>query len=138
MLLASRPATIINVLTACLLATPAISRDTERSVPVTLAANGQPQVLEDAINEYETVSYIVQLQKGQQLQATLASNNAANCFDIYAPGETKPFYVGADSGNSHSLAAPTTGSYRIRVFLLRFAARDGQSARYELELSLKP
>lgn len=121
-----------------MLATSAISQETERAVQVTLAAGGRPQVLADAITEYEAVSYVVPLQKGQQLHATLASSNAANCFDIYAPGEARPFYVGADSGNTHGLTAAATGNYRIRVFLLRFAARDGQSARYELELSLKP
>lgn len=92
----------------------------------------------DSISEYDAISYAVPLQKGQALQVTLASSNAASCFDIHAPGEAKPFFVGADSGNSHRLHVPSSGNYVIRVFLLRFAARDGQSADYAIELTLQP
>ena len=95
-------------------------------------------VFKDSISEYDAVSYVVSLQQGQDLQVTLASSNAANCFDIHAPGEAKPFFVGADSGNSHRLHVRSSGPYTVRVFLLRFAARDGQSADYALEFALKP
>lgn len=112
--------------------------EADRRVAVTVEAEGKPQVFADTIVEYETVAYVIPLQEGQTLRAVLASSNAANHFDIYAPDSDKPLYVGAESGNSHSVQARTSGNYAIRVFLLRFAARDGQDARYELELTIYP
>lgn len=114
----------------------ATSQDAERRVMVATQVDGKPQVFEDSISEYEVVSYVVPLKEGQTLQAVLASSNAANCFDIHAPGAAKPFFVGAESGNSHRLTAASSGNYVIRVFLLRFAARDGQTARFALELTI--
>ncbi len=88
------------------------------------------------VDGFNEVSYVVALREGQSLQVSLASNNISNCFDIYAPGATKPFYSSGDSGNTHQLLATTAGDYVVRVFLLRLAARDNQSAQYTLELNL--
>lgn len=126
------------VIVACAVSMGAASMETDRRVAVTVQADGKPQVFEDSIIEYEAVSYVVPVRQGQTLRAVLASSNAANHFDIYAPDAAKPFYVGSESGNSHSLKVPSSGNYTVRVFLLRFAARDGQDARYELELTVSP
>jgi hypothetical protein len=91
---------------------------------------------EDALDGFNEISYVIALREGQSLQVSLASNNISNCFDIYAPGAAKPFYIGGDSGSSHRLVAGTPGDYVVKVFLLRLAARDNQSARYTLELTL--
>jgi hypothetical protein len=112
---------------------PAISAEGERRVPVKLEA-GAGRSFDDEINEYETVVYVVPLRLGQALQVLLVSNNASNCFDIHAPGVTKPVYVGSESGSSCRWVATTGGDYLVKVFLLRLAARDGQSARFTLEL----
>ena len=89
---------------------------------------------EDSLGGFEEVVYIVPLRQGQALRVSLSSSNISNCFDIYAPEETKPVFVGGDSGNTYRLLARTTGEYRVKVYLLRLAARDDQSARYTLEL----
>jgi len=89
---------------------------------------------EDQLSEYEVVTYVVPLRQGQTLQVLLTSSNASNCFDIYAPGIAKPVYVGSDSGSSARLVASASGDYLVKVFLLRLAARDGQTARYAIEL----
>lgn len=112
-----------------------LAQQAERHVEVKLA-EGVTRRFDDAISDFEAVSYVVSLETGQSLQIALETNHAANCFDIHAPGLEKPIYVGADAGVSHRLVAPAAGDYAIRVFLLRFAARDGQSAQYSLELTL--
>ena len=128
----------LSFIAACALVLPVAAEAAERNVPVSLQPDGKMLTFRDSISEYDAISYAVPLQKGQALQVTLASSNAASCFDIHAPGEAKPFFVGADSGNSHRLHVPSSGTYVIRVFLLRFAARDGHSAEYALELTLEP
>lgn len=106
----------------------------ERHVRVTLTSAETERSFDDEITAYEAVLYTVALRGGQRLELSLISSNAANCFDIHAPGIEKPVFSGADSGNSHTLTAPADGDYVIRVYLLRFAARDGQSARFTLEM----
>lgn len=113
----------------------ALAQSGERKVPVTLDGS-TAQRFDDTINEFEIVSYMVSLRQGQSVQISLASSNASNCFDIHAPNASKPVYVGSESGNEHVFRAPAAGEYQIKVFLLRFAARDGQSAQYTLELKL--
>lgn len=112
---------------------PVVAADGERRVPVTLEP-GVMRSFDDEIVEYEVAAYIVPLRQGQTLQVLLVSNNASNCFDIHAPGVTKPVYVGSESGNSCRWTAARAGDHIVKVFLLRLAARDGQSAKFTLEL----
>jgi aspartate aminotransferase-like enzyme/GNAT superfamily N-acetyltransferase len=121
---------------AAALIRPALSQEAERRVRVALDEGNAALNFEDEIRDFEAVLYVVPLRQRQWLHVLLATDNASNCFDIHAPGEPRPVYVGADSGNTCQLLAPTTGDYTVRVFLLRLAARDGQSARYTLELKL--
>ena len=114
----------------------ALSQQAERRVQVKPDATGAMQGFEDSISEFEAVAYVIPLRAGQSLHVQLASTNAANCFDIHAPDEPKPVFVGGESGNFHQLRAVKAGNHVVRVYLLRFAARDGQSARYTLELKV--
>jgi hypothetical protein len=115
--------------------TPALAQNLERRVEVLLGERGATRSFEDGISEYEAVVYALSLREGQACRIALASSNAANCFDVFAPGEPKPVFSGGESGNEHTLVARTAGDYLVRVFLLRFAARDGQAARFTLELT---
>lgn len=106
----------------------------DTTVTVALDPDGKVTRFEGSIRDFEAVAYLVTLREGQSLRIELATNNAANCFDIHAPAVEKPVFVGANSGNAHTLVAPKAGNYVVRVHLLRFAARDGQFAQYTLEL----
>lgn len=109
--------------------------DPERRVVVSMQGSAARN-FEDSIIDFEVVAYVVPLRQGQSLRVMLATNNASNCFDIYAPGVAKPIYVGDDSGNNHQLVAQVSGDYVIKVYLLRLAARDGQTANYTLDLTV--
>lgn len=117
-------------------ATASFPQSADRRIPVILGHGNAAASFEASISDFEADAYVVPLRQGQSLEVLLATNNASNCFDIHAPGNPKPVYVGADSGNTHRLPVQTSGDHVIRVFLLRLAARDGQSARYTLELKL--
>jgi hypothetical protein len=121
---------------AAVTATAAFAQEAERRVRVAFEAGKPARSYMDRISDFEAVSYVIALQKGQTLHVVLATNNASNCFDIHAPGAPKPIYVGADSGNDHKLVVQAPGEYMVRVFLLRLAARDGQSADYTLDLAV--
>ncbi len=117
-------------------ATAVFPQDAERRVRVTFAEGKATRSFEDRISDFEAVSYVIPLRQGQSLHVVLATNNASNCFDIHAPNRPKPVYVGGDSGTDYKLLVQAPGDYIVRVFLLRLAARDGQSADYTLELTV--
>lgn len=114
------------------------TQDVERRVPLVLQSGHPAARLEDSIEAFEAVAYVVPLQAGQTLQVVLASSNIAQVFDVHAPDAAKPVFSGGDAGNATRLRAKVAGEYVIRAYLLRFAARDGQSARYTLEVKIAP
>jgi hypothetical protein len=126
---------LLLALVAMSAAGAASSQDAERRVPVSFA-EGTARSFEDSISDFQVVTYVVPLRKGQTLAVLLASNNASNCFDIHVPDVAKPVYVGSESGSSHQFQALVAGEHLVKVFLLRLAARDGQTAHYTLELKL--
>jgi hypothetical protein len=86
----------------------------------------------DSLGGFERVNYRVSLREGEWLTVDLDTSNLSNCFDVIAPGVSKPVFVGANSGNHHRFRAAVSGDYLIHVHLLRLAARDNQSAVYTL------
>lgn len=120
------------------MAATVLAQDAGRRVSLALQAGQAATRLEDSIEAFEAVAYVVPLQAGQTLQVALASNNLAQVFDIHAPDVPKPVFSGGEAGNSARLRAKVAGEYVIRAYLLRFAARDGQSARYTLEVKVAP
>jgi hypothetical protein len=127
---------ILATAVAATLAATAFSQDVARQARLALEAGQASTHIEDSIEAFESVSYVVPLQAGQTLQVALASSNLAQVFDIHAPDAAKPVFVGGESGNAARLTAKITGEFVIRVYLLRFAARDGQSARYTMEVKV--
>jgi hypothetical protein len=113
----------------------AVAQDAIRSEPVTLTA-GEPRVITDTLGGFETVLYKIPLRSAESLSVALASSNLSNCFEIFAPGTAKPFYLSELHGNRHDFRATAAGEYTVKVFLLRLAARDYQFAQYDLTLTL--
>jgi hypothetical protein len=119
-----------------LVAGSSLAQNAVRSERVTLDAVTPQRTLADAIAGFERVQYLVSARAGQLLTVDLATSNLSSTFDITAPAAAKPFFLGGDSGNSHSFRVPATGDYVIDVYLLRYAARDYQSAQYTLSVTL--
>ena len=92
------------------------------------------------INEHESVNYIFGATTGQSVSVVLNSDNLGNYFNIYEPGkfpgEDYAMFIGATEGNRFQGTLLTEGDYMVQVYIIRSAARRGETARYTLELSL--
>jgi len=87
------------------------------------------------IKGYEGVDYVLGARKGQLMNVSMATDNGANYFNIIAPGkENEAMFVGSTSGNQFEGALPASGDYKIRVYLMRSAARRDEVANYRLEM----
>jgi hypothetical protein len=92
-------------------------------------------VIDASIKGYETVDYVLGAHAGQYLNVSLATKHGATYFNILAPGENEvAMFNGSVSQNQYEGTVPATGDYKVRVYMMRSAARRNEVAHYRLEM----
>jgi hypothetical protein len=81
-------------------------------------------------------TYVVQATAGQVLQVLLTPSNHACYFNAFEPGGTEAAHNGSVAGNEFGRSPTRAGPYRIQVYLMRSAARRGESCRFSLSVEL--
>ena len=120
--------------TCFMMATPAPAQDQAAPTQLTLPATGEGTTVKGVIRGHATADYVFQAPAGHRLQASLKSSNASNYFNVLQDGKDDALFIGSVNGTNAVLALRDSGTYRIRVYLMRNAARRGEEARYELAL----
>ncbi|UAJ73377.1 DNA breaking-rejoining protein [Synechocystis sp. PCC 7339] len=91
-------------------------------------------VINGTVKGSETVDYVINVKKGQTMNVSMTSNNSSNYFNILEPGqENEAIFVGSTSGNQFEQVLKKSGNYKIRVYLMRNAARRNETGKYRLE-----
>ena len=114
----------------------AVSDEIEK-VRVQFASGTTSKTVENSITGRETVDYLLNVKKGQLMNISMATQHPATYFNIMEPGEEyEAIFVGSSSaaGNQFEGVAEESGDYTIRVYMMRSAARRGESADYRLEM----
>jgi len=94
-------------------------------------------VLKASIKGYETVDYVLGARAGQHMNVSLATKHGATYFNILAPGENEVAMFNASvSQNQYEGALPASGDYKIRVYMMRSAARRNEVASYTLTVGI--
>jgi hypothetical protein len=127
----------IGVLASVLLLTTAVShaRDDVRTERVHVQGRANNAVVEASIKGYETVDYVLGARAGQYMNVSLATKHGATYFNILAPGESEvAMFNGSVSQNQYEGTLPSSGDYKIRVYMMRSAARRNEVAHYRLEM----
>lgn len=92
-------------------------------------------VITSSIRGYEIVDYVVRAQAGQYLNTSLATRHGATYFNILLPHENESaMFIGSTRGKQFEGTLPQTGDYKIRVYMMRSAARRNEVANYRLEI----
>ncbi len=95
-------------------------------------------VIEGSITGYETVDYVLSASEGQYMNVSMATDNTANYFNILAPGENEvAMFNGSIAENQYEGTLPQSGDYKVRVYMMRSAARRGEVANYRLEMIIE-
>jgi hypothetical protein len=106
-----------------------------RTERVQFAKGASSAVVAGTITGYQTVDYVLGASKGQSMNVSMATKNSATYFNILSPGETEiAFFNGSVSENQFEGVLPATGDYKIRVYMMRSAARRNEKANYQLEM----
>lgn len=130
----------IGVLTGYLLLTiaPSYATDEIRTERVQFQRGASSAVVEGRIKGYETVDYLVRAREGQKMNVRLLTKHGATYFNILAPGEdVVAMFNGSVNQNHFEGALPSSGDYKIRVYMMRSAARRDELAPYRLEMSIE-
>lgn len=85
----------------------------------------------------KTIDYVLNAKEGQTLKVKLITKNGANYFNLLAPGEEDAaFYNSSMESNTYEGTLTSSGDHKIRVYLMRSAARRGETANYTLKISI--
>jgi len=115
---------------------PALAGDI-RTQRVHFEPGASSAVIESSISGYEIVDYLLRAGRGQRMKAVMNTNNTASYFNLLAPGETEvAFFNGSMGENRYEGVLPETGDYRVRVYMMRSAARRNEVAKYRIELTV--
>ena len=108
-----------------------------RTERIQFAKGASATSIEDRIEGRAIVDYQLGARAGQRMNVSLTSENLANYFNIMAPDESEvAFFIGSRDGNRFEGVLPATGDYTIRVYLMRNAARRGETANYRLDVAI--
>ncbi|MXN17743.1 SH3 domain-containing protein [Pseudooceanicola sp. GBMRC 2024] len=105
-----------------------------RSVETRFATGMMSASYSDAITGYESVNYFLQARAGQIMAVAFSASNLSAYFNVWGPGADTALFAGAAAGDRFTGVLPESGRYRIQVYLMRNAARRGETARYRLDL----
>ncbi len=100
-------------------------------IPTTIVVN-------DSLQGYDIMDYIFYAKKGQFLTVGLTTDNNSNYFNIMEPKEEYvAIYNSSLAENAYKVALKKTGDYKIRVYLMRSAARRKELANFELSIGIE-
>lgn len=103
-----------------------------RQEKVQFANGASSAVIKGQLKGDAMVDYLVRAAAGQTLSVKLQQTNAQNYFNVMPPGSTGSAMFVGDSGENYSGVLPADGDYIVRVYLMRPAARRGESSNYTL------
>ena len=107
-----------------------------KTVPVTFAKGASSATIKGSIKGDATIDYTVNAKAGQTLSVTFKPTNTAAYFNVLPPGTEEAIFIGSTSGNSFKGTLPASGNTTIRVYLMRSAARRGETANYTLTVGV--
>jgi hypothetical protein len=107
------------------------------SRPLQFAKGASSATVKGSIKGDQTIDYKLRAKAGQTMTVKLVTRNGANYFNVLPPGSNDvAIFVGSSGGNEWSGALPADGEYKVRVYLMRSAARRNESAAYTLTVGV--
>lgn len=117
------------------IAVPAVAQ-APRSQRVQFAKGATSATIKDMIKGDDSIDYLVGARVGQTISVTLKTSNASSYFNVLAPGAGDVAMPDAAQRTDFRGRLPANGDYRIRVYLMRNAARRNEVANYTLTVGV--
>ncbi|MCA8882947.1 MAG: hypothetical protein KDA50_04260 [Rhodobacteraceae bacterium] len=128
---------ILLALTMVLLAGRMAADDGIENIPVHFAPGESSAELTGQVQGHQTVDYVLGARAGQVMTATFAPDSSGAYFNLVPPGsDPTALHKGMLDGDSFAVTLPYDGDYRLRVYLSRGAADNGESAAYTIQVNI--
>lgn len=126
------------VLLACLwCVTPLVTAAGIQTKPIQFAKGSSAATIKGTIKGDQTIDYTLRAKAGQTMKVTLKTSKGANYFNVLPPGsKDEAIFVGSTEGNEWTGTLPADGEYKVRVYLMRSAARRNETASYTLTVGI--
>lgn len=108
----------------------------DRSETVKFAPGTSSAMKRGSLKGYDTVTYRLKASAGQVMQVLFSPSNRFCYFTARAPGEDGLAFDGTMSGNEYSANLDASGAYVFDVFLMRNAARRGETCKYRISFEI--
>ena len=130
-------AALILIATHALLPAHAADAPGIRSQTVQFAKGATSAQLRGSIKGNASVDYKIDARAGQTLSVTMKPSNTSNYFNINPPGsDGDAMFIGSSRGAEATVMLPTDGTYVVRVYLMRNAARRNETSNYTLTVGV--
>jgi hypothetical protein len=103
---------------------------------VTFRVGADSTLLKGQLKGDQTVDYSLRAGAGQTMTVELKGSNLQNYFNVMAVGTDSALFIGSSSGNSFRGLLPSDGDVRVRVYLMRPAARRNETSSYSLRIGI--
>jgi hypothetical protein len=115
-------------------AAPSLAQTVTQQVSFPTGSDGATRT--GAITGDEAVRYVLDARAGQRMAVEMNTTNASAYFNITAPGATEALHIGSVAGNSFDVILPAGGPYSVEVYLMRNAARRGETAEFSIAFEI--
>lgn len=128
-------AKMLGVVTVAAIAftVPAHGKETT-STSIDSPTSGKSDAYKGTIRGHENAEYVFKGTAGQKLRIDMKADNRSTFFNVVQDGKPEAVFVGSIDGNTYNAALPANGTYRVKVYLMRNAARQNIRAKYELRM----
>jgi hypothetical protein len=103
---------------------------------VTFRAGADSTLLKGQLKGDETVDFKLRAGAVQTLSVELKGSNPQTYVNVMAAGTDTALFIGSISGNRFRGPLPSDGDVRVRVYLMRPAARRNESSSYSLKVGI--
>jgi len=118
------------------IAMPATAQAPIRTERVQFARGANSATVRGAIRGYDTVDYVVGARVGQSMSVSLQTSSKSAYFNVLPPRSEEAIFNGSITGAHFGGRLKDSGDYRVRVYLMRSAARRGERATFSLTVGV--
>lgn len=116
---------------------PTIAQAPIRTERIQFARGATSATIRGAIRGYDTVDYVIGARAGQSMSVSLQTSSTSAYFNVLPPRSEEAIFNGSIKGAKFGGRLKDSGDYRVRVYLMRSAARRGERATFSMTVGVK-
>lgn len=127
----------VLIAAAVMAAMPAEAQSPVRTERVQFARGATSATVRGSVRGYQTVDHVVAARSGQSMSVSLQTTSKSAYFNVLPPRSEEALFNGSVAGSRFEGRLRVSGDYRVRIYLMRNAARRGERADYGVTIAVR-